>query len=104
MITVFQPKLTRYLRQQVVYVQQPTQPAQYVGGQPVQFVTGQQPVQYIGGQQPVQFAGGQQPVQFAGGQQPVYVVQGPPQYVQQAQVPVQVQHGASAQGEGEIFF
>jgi len=62
---------------QVVYVQQP----------------GQQ-VQYVGGQQPVQYVGGQQPVQYAGGQQPVYVVQGPPQYLQQAQVPVQVQHDA----------
>jgi len=71
---------------QVVYVQQPGPPVQYVGGQ--------QPVQYVGGPQPGQYVGGQQPVQYVGGQQPVYVVQGPPQYVQQAQVPVQVQHGA----------
>ncbi|XP_063693984.1 uncharacterized protein LOC134825706 isoform X2 [Bolinopsis microptera] len=98
---------------QVVYVQQPgqqpvqytggQQPVQYIGGQqPVQYTGGQQPVQYTGGQQPVQYIGGQQPVQYMGGQQPVYVVQGPPQYVPQAQVPVQVQHGApaSAQPEG----
>jgi len=108
-------------QQQVVYVQQPgqqqvqyiggQQPVQYIGGQqqvqytggqqPVQYIGGQQPVQYIGGQQPVQYIGGQQPVQHMGGQQPVYVVQGPPQYAPQAQVPVQVQHGAPAPTQPE---
>lgn len=78
---------------QVVYVQQPGQ----------QFVGGQQPVQYVGAPQPVQFVGGQQPVQFVGGQQPVYVVQGPPQYVQQAQVPVQVQHGPPPPDQGPDY-
>ncbi|KAL5259073.1 hypothetical protein ACHWQZ_G009514 [Mnemiopsis leidyi] len=96
--------------QPVVYIQQPGQPIQVGGAQPVQYVGGAQPVQYAGGAQPVQYAGGAQPVQYVGGaqpfqyvggaphQQPVYVMQqGPPQYVPAAQVPVQVQHGASPQ-------
>ncbi|KAL5259069.1 hypothetical protein ACHWQZ_G009514 [Mnemiopsis leidyi] len=98
---------------QVVYIQQPGQPIQVGGAQPVQYVGGAQPVQYAGGAQPVQYAGGAQPVQYVGGaqpfqyvggaphQQPVYVMQqGPPQYVPAAQVPVQVQHGASPQQDG----